>query len=66
MVADKEARTVHTINIISQQQYFVPHWLGSHVGNVFGLHSICILFSFYQQASNISRTHIHPNYGKLS
>jgi hypothetical protein len=36
-VADKEAKTVHTINIISQRQYFVARF---HVGNGFGLHSI--------------------------
>jgi hypothetical protein len=41
-VADKEAYTVHTINIISQRQYFVARCLSSYVGNVFGLHSICI------------------------
>jgi hypothetical protein len=43
-VADKEAYTVHTINIISQLQYFVSRCLSSYVGNVFGLHSICVCF----------------------
>jgi hypothetical protein len=42
--ADKEAFTVHTINIISQRQYFVAHCLSSYVGNVFGEHSICVCF----------------------
>jgi hypothetical protein len=37
-VADKEAYTVHTINIISQRQYFVARCLIAYVGNVFGLH----------------------------
>jgi hypothetical protein len=37
-VADKEAYGVHTINIISQQQYFIARCLSSCVGNVFGLH----------------------------
>jgi hypothetical protein len=40
----QEAFTVHTINIISQQQYFVAHCLISSVSNVFGLHSICVCF----------------------
>jgi hypothetical protein len=40
-VADKEAYTVHTINI-SQRQYFVAHCLSSCVGNVFGSHSMCV------------------------
>jgi hypothetical protein len=43
-VADKEAYTVHTINIISQRQYLVACCLISYVGNVFGLHSICVYF----------------------
>jgi hypothetical protein len=43
-VADKEAYTVHTINIISQRQYFIARYLSSYVGNVFGLHSICVCF----------------------
>jgi hypothetical protein len=43
-VADKEAYTVHTVNIISQRQYFVARCLISYVGNAFGLHSICICF----------------------
>jgi hypothetical protein len=42
-VADKEAYTVHTINIISQRQYIVARCLIS-VGNVFGLHNICVCF----------------------
>jgi hypothetical protein len=33
-VADKEIYTVHTINITSQQQYFVAHCLISYVSNV--------------------------------
>jgi hypothetical protein len=41
-VACKEARTIHTINITCQQQYFVARCLGSYVGNVFGLHFICL------------------------
>jgi hypothetical protein len=45
VVAEKEAYTVQTVNIISQQQYFVGHCLSSFVGNVFGLHSIWICFS---------------------
>jgi hypothetical protein len=36
--------TVHTINIISQRQYFVASCLWSCVGDVFGLHSICVYF----------------------
>jgi hypothetical protein len=43
-VADKEAYTVHTINIISQRQYFVARSLSSYVDNVFGLRSICVFF----------------------
>jgi hypothetical protein len=39
-VTDKEACTVHTINIISQRQYFVAHCLSSYVG----LHSMCVCF----------------------
>jgi hypothetical protein len=39
VVADKEAYTVHSINIISQRQYFVARCLSSYAGNVFGLHS---------------------------
>jgi hypothetical protein len=45
------------INIISQRQYFAARCLSSYVGNVFGLHSICALFSFYPQASDVGETH---------
>jgi hypothetical protein len=37
--ADNEACTVHTFNIISQRQYFVPRCLISCVGNAFGRRS---------------------------
>jgi hypothetical protein len=43
-VADKEAHTVYTIDIVSQRQYVVAHCLSSYVGDVFGLHSICVCF----------------------
>jgi hypothetical protein len=43
-VADKETYTVNTINIISPRQYFVARCLSSYIGNVFGLHSICVCF----------------------
>jgi hypothetical protein len=56
-VVDKEAYTVHTINIIFQRQYFVARCLISNVGNVFGLHSILYAFSFYSQASDVGKTH---------
>jgi hypothetical protein len=36
---DKDTCTVHTINIISQWQYFVARCLSSYVGNVFGLNT---------------------------
>jgi hypothetical protein len=42
-VANKEAYTVHTINIISQQQYFVACHLSLYVGKVFVLYSVCKL-----------------------
>jgi hypothetical protein len=54
--ADKEAYTVHIINIISQRQYLAARCLISNVGNVFGLHSI-LFFSFYPQASDVGKTH---------
>jgi hypothetical protein len=62
-VADKESYTVHTINIISQRQYFVAaHCLISYVSTVFGSHSIC-LFSFSLQASDVGKMHrFAPNY----
>jgi hypothetical protein len=44
MVGDKEAHTVHAIDIISQGQYFVARCFSSYVGNVFGLQSISICF----------------------
>jgi hypothetical protein len=57
-VADKEAYTVRTINIISQRQYLVSRCLISYVGNVFGLYSTYMWsFSFYPQASNVGKTH---------
>jgi hypothetical protein len=43
-VAEKEAYTVHAINIISQRQYYVARCLISYVVNVFGLRSICVCF----------------------
>jgi hypothetical protein len=43
-VSDKETYTVHITNVISPQRYFVAHCLISYVGNVFGLHSMCICF----------------------
>jgi hypothetical protein len=45
-VADKEAYTVHTTNIISQRQYFVVRCLTSYVGNVFGLHTVCVFLLY--------------------
>jgi hypothetical protein len=39
-VGDKEARTVRTINIISQRQYSVAGCAILYVFNVFSLHSI--------------------------
>jgi hypothetical protein len=44
VATDKEAYTVHTTNIISHRQYFVARCLSSYIGNVFGLHSICVRF----------------------
>jgi hypothetical protein len=41
-VTDREAYTVHTINIISRRQYFVARCHSSCVGNVFGLHRMCV------------------------
>jgi hypothetical protein len=43
-VAGKEAYTVHAINIISQQQYFVADCICSYVAYDFGLCSICDCF----------------------
>jgi hypothetical protein len=54
-VADKEAYTVHTINIASQRQYFVVRCLNSYIGNVFGLRSKG-LFSLYPQVSDVGET----------
>jgi hypothetical protein len=57
-VADKEAYAVHTINIISQRQFFGPSCLSSCVSNVIGLHSSYKrLFPFYPQASDVDETH---------
>jgi hypothetical protein len=42
--ADREAYTIHTINIISQPQYFVARCLSSCVDNAFGLRSMCVCF----------------------
>jgi hypothetical protein len=55
--ADNEAYTVHTINIISQRQYFVARCLSSYVGNVFDLHSTCVCFPSTPQASDVGETH---------
>jgi hypothetical protein len=41
--ADKEADTVHTINIISQRLYFVARCLRSYVGNVSGSKFVFLL-----------------------
>jgi hypothetical protein len=51
-VACKEARTVHTINIISQRQYLVARCL------VFCVDNVCYmrLFSLRAQASDVDRT----------
>lgn len=43
-VAGNKAYTVHAVNIISERQYFVAPCLIPGVGNVFDLHSICVLF----------------------
>jgi hypothetical protein len=45
-VADKEAYSVHTVDIISQRQYFAARCLVSYVGNMFGLHSFIVCFFF--------------------
>jgi hypothetical protein len=42
--ADNKACTVHTKDIILQRQYAVVRSLSSYVLNVFGLHSICVVF----------------------
>jgi hypothetical protein len=44
-VANKDAYTVHTMNIIFQPQYVVSRCLSSYVGDVFDLHSICVCSS---------------------
>jgi uncharacterized membrane protein len=41
-VADKE---VYNALIISQRQYFIARCLSFYIGNVFGLHSICVCFT---------------------
>jgi hypothetical protein len=62
-VADEEACTVHTANIIFYWQYFVASCLRSYVGNVFGLHSRSIFVCF---TSDIGEMHslvpaaVHP------
>jgi hypothetical protein len=43
-VADKWANTVHSLNVISQRQYFVASCLSFGVSNVFGLHSIWVCY----------------------
>jgi hypothetical protein len=43
-VADEEAYTVHSINIVSQRHYSVARCLNSCVGNVFGLHTMYVSF----------------------
>jgi hypothetical protein len=43
-VVDEEVHTVHMKHIILQRQYFVARCLSFIVGNVFGLHSVCIHF----------------------
>jgi hypothetical protein len=52
-VADKEAHTVHSFSIISQQQYFVARCLISYIGTVMPLVYIVHVFSFYPQASDV-------------
>jgi hypothetical protein len=54
VAADEEAYTVHTINIISQRQYFIAGCLSSCVGYVFG--SLVYAFVFIQ-ASDVGKTH---------
>jgi hypothetical protein len=55
-IADKEAYTVHTTNIVSQRQYIVARCLSSYVGNVFGLHSVCVSF-LLPAASDVGKAH---------
>jgi hypothetical protein len=43
-VADKKAYTVKSFDIISQRQYFVAHCIIFSVGNIFGLHGVCVSF----------------------
>jgi hypothetical protein len=43
-VTDKEAYVARPCDIISQRQCFVDRSLISYVGNVFGLHGICVCF----------------------
>jgi hypothetical protein len=57
-IADKEADTVHTINIISQRQYVVARCLSSYCGYDFGLQSI-----FFLPWSRSSSVSIVSDYG---
>jgi hypothetical protein len=42
--AGKETRTIHTVNIISQRQYFAARCLSSYAGIIFCLHSTWVCF----------------------
>jgi hypothetical protein len=42
--ADNEAHAVRTINITSQWQCFVVHYLSFYVGNIFCLHTYAFVF----------------------
>jgi hypothetical protein len=53
----KEAYTVDPVNIIFQRQSFAACCLSFYVGNVFHLHSICMLLvSYWPQASDVVET----------
>jgi hypothetical protein len=55
VVADKEAYTVHTENSFSQRQCFAARCLSSCVGNVFGLHCICVCFPYTHKLETLAK-----------
>jgi hypothetical protein len=64
-IPDKEACTTHTVNIISQRQYFVARCLSSYVGDVFGSRSICV-FLLPSSQWRRQNAQIHSDYSSPS
>jgi hypothetical protein len=65
-VADEEAYTVHTIDIISQRRQFAGNCLISYVVKVLDFHSIYVCFPCTWKLISKQNAQIRPDYNMFA